>query len=166
MKKNFKLFSILLSLIMVLSSSATVFAAETEDIPPAIEMDVSVSPNGLEDGLVTAKTIYNNSTFTFHHSNYGNAFYARKGEILIEVRSTAASGYANAPLAKDLCKSNRESVDMGIYHKGTDSWSQRYTVPADGYYCFHYFNGVPSGDYYNFAQTITISAYNIYSLVK
>lgn len=155
MKKKFKLLSIVLSLVMVLFSSATVFAAQpSSELQP---MDTNAS------GVVFSKVIYDNASFSFHTSNYGNAFYARKGNILVIAKSTAPAGYGNAPLAIDLCKSNRETVVMGVYHKGTDSWNQTYEVPADGYYCFHYFNGISYGDSYNFQQKITISAVNYYN---
>lgn len=171
MKKKFRLLSLALSIIMAVSSSATVFAAEPDVTTPvvsesAISTEGSASTNGFTDGLVGATPIYNNATFSFHTSNYGNAFYARKGYVKIEVKSSAPAGYGDAPLSIDFCRSNRDVVHHGGYHTGTDSWTYTYEVPENGYYCFHYFNGWYYGDSYDFNQKITITASNVYPLTN
>lgn len=166
MKKNFKLLSLALSLVVALSSSTSAFAAETVNNISVAETPATTYGNPIIDGAIALKTIYDNSTFTFHHSNHGYQFYARKGTIHIEVKSSAAAEYSNCPLVIHLADSAWSVISRGEYHKATDSWTFVYDVPRNGNYCFYYCNEGPSGEYYNFAQTITITATNIYSLAN
>ena len=185
MKKfvNLKLLSLVLTLVVALSSTLPVFAAETE--PTSVDttsevgtpMLVPCDPAGIENSILVpcsseesvsplveqhSRTIYNNATFTFHHSNTGNAFYCKEGFITIEVTASAPSNYSTAPLVIDFCTSEKELVEYGTYHNAEDYWIASYEVPEDGYYCLVYSNSVPYGDYYNFAQTITITVKNYY----
>lgn len=171
MKKKLRLFSLALSMIMALSSSATVFAAEPETAnfevsDAAITSNGADSTNGFGDGALRTTTIYNNFSFTFQHHQYSNTFYARKGYISVEIKSSAPSGYGGAPLLVDFCKSNRERVALGSTHKGTDSWRVTYDVPADGNYCLSFANGLPYGEYYDFTQRITMTVVNVYPLTN